>query len=140
MLDVRCSAPRSGLLSTIGPAQFFDASAPCREHPPAAGSKFRAGSGLAITCPILRAQNKSQYTPPQPPPILAGLPSRPGTKPGTRDDVLDFIVTNPRYGRGVEWNDLQVLVAARLSGNPLWSLDARLATAAIELGVAYVIS
>ena len=68
---------------------------------------------------------------------LAALRSLPRSKSGTTEECLDFIEAHTLYGRGVGWNDLQLLVAARLSGNPLWSLDTRLTAAAVELGVAY---
>jgi predicted nucleic acid-binding protein len=68
---------------------------------------------------------------------LASLRRLPLTKVGTVDECLDFIEMNSLYGRGVGWNDLQLLVAARLSGDRLWSLDIRLSTAAEELRVAY---
>jgi predicted nucleic acid-binding protein len=68
---------------------------------------------------------------------LAALRSLPGASVGTTEECLDFIETYSLYGRGIGWNDLQLLAAARLSGSPLWSLDTRLNAAAIELGVAY---
>lgn len=68
---------------------------------------------------------------------LAALRNLPRTKTGTTEECLDFIETHKLHGRGIGWNDVQLLVAARLSGNPLWSLDSRLATAAAELGVAH---
>lgn len=68
---------------------------------------------------------------------LAALRSLPRTKVGTTEECLNFIETHSLYGRGIGWNDLQLLVAARLSGEPLWSIDQRLAAAAQELGVAY---
>lgn len=68
---------------------------------------------------------------------LAALRNLPRTTSGTTEECLDFIETHALYGRGIGWNDLQLLVAARLSSNPLWSLDTRLTTAAVELGVAY---
>lgn len=68
---------------------------------------------------------------------LSALRSLPGTKIGTPDECLDFIETHSLYGRGIGWNDIQLLVTARISGNPLWSLDNRLASAAVELGVAF---
>lgn len=69
---------------------------------------------------------------------LASLRSLPRTKIGTTEECLDFIEVQSLYGRGIGWNDLQLLVAARLSGDPLWSLDTRLTEAAVELGVAYL--
>jgi predicted nucleic acid-binding protein len=68
---------------------------------------------------------------------LAALRCLPWAKTGTTEECLDFIETHALYGRGIGWNDLQLLVAARLSGTPLWSLDTRLTAASVELGVAY---
>jgi len=67
---------------------------------------------------------------------LAGLRSLPRAKVGTVEECLDFLENNSLYDRGIGWNDIQLLVGARLSGHPLWTLDDRLATAAHELGVA----
>ena len=71
---------------------------------------------------------------------LAALRNLPRTKRGTTEECLDFIEIHALSGRGIGWNDVQLLVAARLSGNPLWSLDSRLAAAAEELGVAHTSS
>jgi len=60
------------------------------------------------------------------------------TKAGTTEECLDFIETHVLHGRGIGWNDVQWLVAARLTGGLLWSLDTRLAGAAVKLGVAYM--
>lgn len=68
---------------------------------------------------------------------LAALRSLPRTQAGTTEECLDFIESHALHGRGIGWNDVQLLAAARLSGNPLWSLDTRLADAAVKLGVAY---
>ena len=68
---------------------------------------------------------------------LAALRSLPQTKSGTAEECLDFIESHALHGRGIGWNDIQLLVAARLSGHPLWSLDSRLTEAAVKLGVAY---
>ncbi len=68
---------------------------------------------------------------------LAALRCLPLTKTGTTEECLDFIETYALQGRGIGWNDIQLLVSACLSGNPLWALDSRLAAAARELGVAY---
>ena len=50
---------------------------------------------------------------------------------------MQFIEIHHLYGRGIGWNDIQLLVAARLSRNLLWSMDRRLDEAAKELGSAY---
>jgi predicted nucleic acid-binding protein len=68
---------------------------------------------------------------------LASLRSLPRVKTGTAEEGLDFIERHALFGRGISWNDVQLLVAARLSGEPLWTLDARLAAAAGSLGLAY---
>jgi hypothetical protein len=51
---------------------------------------------------------------------------------------MQFLEIHRLYGRGIGWNDIQLLVAARLSGNFLWSKDRRLADAAKELDVSYL--
>ena len=66
---------------------------------------------------------------------LENIRRLPRTKVGSPDECLDFIEDHSLYGRGIGWNDIQLLVAAMLSGNPLWSLDNRLVAAAVELGV-----
>ena len=67
---------------------------------------------------------------------LAALRSLPRVPVGTFEECLDFIETHSLYGRGIGWNDIQLLVSARISGQPLWSLDARLMDAAAKLKVA----
>ena len=71
---------------------------------------------------------------------LAALGSLPHATSGTPEECLAFIEAHALFGRGIGWNDVQLLVAARLSGRRLWSLDARLTAAAHELGVAYAAS
>ena len=68
---------------------------------------------------------------------LSALRTLPRAKAGAAEECLDFIEAHKLYGRGIGWNDVQLLVAARLSGHPLWSFDARLTAAALELGVAH---
>ena len=68
---------------------------------------------------------------------LAALRCLPHTKTGTTEECLAFLEAHSLHGRGIDWSDLQLLVAARLSCIPLWSLDVRLTAAAVELGVAY---
>ncbi len=68
---------------------------------------------------------------------LAALNRLPRTKLATQEECLDFIAIHTLYGRGIGWNDIQLLVAARISGNLLWSLDNRLSMAAAELGVTF---
>jgi predicted nucleic acid-binding protein len=68
---------------------------------------------------------------------LAALRSLPHAPVATTEECLGFIETNLLYGRGIGWNDIQLLAAALLSGSPLWTLDSRLREAAKEIGVAY---
>jgi predicted nucleic acid-binding protein len=68
---------------------------------------------------------------------LAALRSLPRVPAGTFEECLDFIETHSLHGQGIGWNDVQLLVSARLSSQPLWSLDACLTEAAAKLGVRY---
>lgn len=68
---------------------------------------------------------------------LAALRSLPRAGIATAEECFDFIESHTLYGRGIGWNDLQLLAAARISKSLLWSLDARLAAAADELGVVF---
>ncbi len=69
---------------------------------------------------------------------LAALRCLPITPVGTVEECMQFIENHRLYGRGIGWNDVQILAAARLSGNFLWSKDRRLDDAAKELGIAYL--
>jgi hypothetical protein len=71
------------------------------------------------------------------PQTLADLRRLPRATAGTAEESLDFIESQSLYGRGLGWNDVQLLVAARLSGHSLWSLDARLAAAASKFRIKY---
>ncbi len=70
---------------------------------------------------------------------LATLRTLPLTKVGTYEECLDFVETHSLSGKGIGWNDVQLLAAARLSGNRLWTLDARLSLAAAKMGLEYLI-
>ena len=54
---------------------------------------------------------------------------------GSQDDCLHFLEAHRLYGRGLGWNDVQLLVSAHLSQIPIWSLDQPLADAARRLRV-----
>lgn len=41
------------------------------------------------------------------------------------------------WGRGIQWNDAQLLASAVIGGVKLWTWDAKLADAAGEMGVAW---
>jgi len=68
---------------------------------------------------------------------LLMLRSLPRAKSGTTDECLTLIETHKLYGRGINWVDVQLLAAARLSHARLWSLDRELMAAAKQLDVAY---
>jgi predicted nucleic acid-binding protein len=68
---------------------------------------------------------------------LAALRSLPRANVATADECLDFIEAHSLFGIGIGWNDVQLLAAACLSGQSLWSLDARLAAAAAKLRIEY---
>ncbi len=68
---------------------------------------------------------------------LASLGKLPRAKVGSTEECLHFIEAHTLFGRGIGWNDVQLLVAARLSDHALWSLDSRLAAAAVKMGVAH---
>ncbi len=69
--------------------------------------------------------------------VLSALKSLPRTKTATQEECLDFIENHALYGLGVGWNGVQLIVAARVSGNTLWSVDKRLSKAAVQLGIAF---
>ena len=50
-------------------------------------------------------------------------------------EVLGMSESRKLYGRGLQWNDLLLLAAAKVSKAPLWTRDKRLASAAADFGV-----
>src|SRR5262245_6405646 len=65
--------------------------------------------------------------------MLARLPM---ARHSTGEECLAFLERHRLWGKGLGWNDVQLLAAARLSQIPLWSLDGPLKHAAEELGMA----
>ena len=53
-------------------------------------------------------------------------------------EVLSMIERRGLAGRGLQWNDVLLLAAARLSSARLWTRDKRLAEAAYELGIGWI--
>ena len=53
-------------------------------------------------------------------------------------EVLRMIETRGLFGRGLQWNDVLLLAAAKLSAARLWTRDRRLAAAAGEFGIAWI--
>lgn len=68
---------------------------------------------------------------------LADLRTLPIATTADFDECLGFIELQHLHGRGLGWNDIQLLASAKLDRIPLWSFDKRLHTAAQSLGVAY---
>lgn len=53
------------------------------------------------------------------------------------EEVRRMVEARKLWGRGLQWNDVCLLASAILTGVPLWTADARLATAATEAGVGF---
>ncbi len=69
---------------------------------------------------------------------LLYLRSLPRAREGTGEECMAFIESQNLYGRGLGWNDVQLLVAGCLSHIPLWSLDRSLMEAARRLKIGHV--
>lgn len=65
--------------------------------------------------------------------LLASLPLAPLID---QSELLSFVERERLFGRGIGWIDVHLLASARVSGLSLWTLDRRLAEAALALGVA----
>lgn len=52
-------------------------------------------------------------------------------------EVLKMTESRNLYGRGLQWNDVLLLAAAKLSSARLWTRDKRLAAAADEFGIGW---
>jgi predicted nucleic acid-binding protein len=61
----------------------------------------------------------------------------PMAKLSTGEECLAFLESHRLWGKGLGWNDVQLLAAARLSQIGLWTLDVSLKQAAEELGISY---
>ncbi len=68
---------------------------------------------------------------------LAALLALPRTHEGRFAECLAYLESHRLYGRGVGWNDIQLLVSAELSQTPIWSLDRGLADLAGKLKLRY---
>jgi len=65
--------------------------------------------------------------------LLQALPALPVIEHG---EVLEFVDTHRLLGRGIGWVDMHLLASARLARESMWTLDKRLAAAAMDVGVA----
>lgn len=70
--------------------------------------------------------------------IRSFLLSLPFATDATFAEVLKMIESRGLSGRGLQWNDLLLLAAAKLSSASLWTRDKRLAAAAGEFGVGWM--
>jgi len=64
--------------------------------------------------------------------LLGALPTAAET---THDEALVFVEKHRLMGRGLGYLDVHLLASAALEGAQLWTLDARLADAARQLGL-----
>lgn len=68
---------------------------------------------------------------------LATLQRLPRAHEGRFGECLTYIEVHRLYGRGLGWNDIQLLVAAELNHMLIWSLDRELAGAAEKRRLRY---
>ncbi len=53
------------------------------------------------------------------------------------EESLNLLENRKLYGRGLQWNDVILLAAAKLSAAKLWTRDKRLAAASLDFGVGW---
>ncbi len=58
-------------------------------------------------------------------------------QPATERESLVLIENRRLYGRGIGWNDIQILASCLINHVPFWTSDCRLRQAAEELGCAW---
>ena len=69
--------------------------------------------------------------------VLNALQNLPQAHVASAGEVLSFIATHALHGIGIGYVDAHLLASARLTpGSLLWTLEKRLAAAALRLGVA----
>lgn len=64
--------------------------------------------------------------------LLQALPQSPLAE---HEEVLRFVEQHRIFGSGIGWIDAHLLASALLEEIPLWTLDGRLAAAALRLGI-----
>lgn len=69
--------------------------------------------------------------------FLADLREMEMVSPATERESLVLIENRRLYGRGIGWNDIQILASCLINHVPLWTSDRRLREAAEELGCAW---
>jgi len=70
--------------------------------------------------------------------IVSLLSALPRTSVAAPDEVLAFVEMHHLAGRGLGYVDVCLLASALVTGVPLWTLDKRLNSAALELDSAYL--
>ncbi|MBV9768878.1 MAG: type II toxin-antitoxin system VapC family toxin [Bryobacterales bacterium] len=80
-----------------------------------------------IACGNLRSRAK----------VLNDLQRLPPATPADHHEVLSFLEQHRLFGEGIAWIDAHLLASARLSNCRLWTLDARLLTAAARFHLGY---
>jgi predicted nucleic acid-binding protein len=68
------------------------------------------------------------------PELLQALPQ---AVVASHEEAMEFLEGQKLMGQGLGYIDVHLLASARLSGSPLWTLDARLRGAAEKLGIAF---
>jgi predicted nucleic acid-binding protein len=66
--------------------------------------------------------------------MLADLRSLEQVPPATEGEALALIENQKLFGKGLSWNDVQLLAACLIQHVPLWTHDRRLADQAKRLG------
>lgn len=69
--------------------------------------------------------------------VLQDLQALPRIREAGFEECLQLIEIQKLSGKGLAWNDVQLLASARIEGIPLWSLDKALHAAAKALGCAF---
>lgn len=69
--------------------------------------------------------------------FLADLREMPIISSATERESLVLIENRRLFGRGIGWNDIQILASCLINHVPLWTCDRRLREAAEELGCAW---
>ena len=67
--------------------------------------------------------------------ILSNLQTLPPAELASHKEVLQLIEDRRLWGRGLAWVDMHLLASALLSRCGFWTLDKKLAGAAVELGL-----
>jgi len=69
--------------------------------------------------------------------ILSDLQTLPPAELASHKEVLQLIEDRRLWGRGLGWVDMHLLASALLSRCGFWTLDKKLAGAAVELGLSW---